>query len=151
LAAKSEELRDEWVKTLHQSIQHAIKRQTTIKKAINNDIVSLEKKGYLMKKQKKRFFVLRDLNLSWYETEKMEKLKGKITISECTILQPDEHSNIIIIKNPRGKNYSLQSEFKRDCDEWFALLQQSSTKKKATRNGFGEKGSSKTNIDNNVN
>lgn len=88
--------------------------------------------GYLMKKGKRRFFILeRDSptrsRLSWYSNEKNSTVLGGISLEGCLIeLVRDKCS--LVIAMPNGKRYELIAKSQQEACDWHAHLVEGASK-----------------------
>eukprot|EP01119_Soliformovum_irregulare_P015850 TRINITY_DN4526_c0_g1_i6.p1 TRINITY_DN4526_c0_g1~~TRINITY_DN4526_c0_g1_i6.p1 ORF type:complete len:770 (+),score=234.79 TRINITY_DN4526_c0_g1_i6:73-2382(+) len=124
LTARSQLEQKEWVASIKEGIGKAEKAFSQRREELSME-EQIEKVGYLTKKGKKRFFVLRDCTLYWYDSEKAEKSNGNLKLAGCAIDSVASKRNAIFIKNPFGDSYELLAEKSQDADEWIQLLRQS--------------------------
>lgn len=76
LTGKTEQDVKDWVKVLRQASQRGETKTAEFRKTLSQQsLFQTEKRGYLTKKGKKRFFILKDSHLTWFPSEKVSKLK----------------------------------------------------------------------------
>ena len=85
--------------------------------------IDLLKKGWLLKKGKRRFFVLNNDVLMWFVTDdsgnSVANMKGSMSLSGCSITS--ENFNFSI-KTKRGQVYQLTATSQNEVNEWVEMI-----------------------------
>ena len=90
-----------------------------------------EKQGYLSKKGKRRFFVLKGDHLVWFLTEKEAKHKGSFSLSGCTAEIKSSQACVFTITNG-VENYELTAKSPEYAQQWVKAIEQAVQKMQQT-------------------
>ena len=129
LTAQDDATRERWVAALKAAV--ALREATSV-------IAS----GYMVKKGKRRFFVIEDDQLKWYTSSKLGKaeFKGCLQLATCRLsTQPSTHT-VILDSTTAAKSYALETSSLDDYRHWLDALGQSIEQAKANwraRHGSG--------------
>mmetsp|Transcript_9981 Transcript_9981/g.13709 ORF Transcript_9981/g.13709 Transcript_9981/m.13709 type:complete len:1266 (+) Transcript_9981:125-3922(+) len=104
--------------------------QAVIDKTQSKDEV-FEKQGYLTKKGKRRFFVLKTDHLVWFLTEKEAKHKGSFSLSGCTVELKNTQSCVFSITNGQ-QSYELTAKSPEYAQQWVRAIEQAVQKLQQT-------------------
>lgn len=129
IVAKSAEEAKEWVASLKRGCQKGQKKEADILKARatarqnaearKGGQVTLEKKGWFIKKRKKRYCVLRNTVLMWFVNENDTDMKGSLDMTECSVSTRGMDLNI---RTKEGKMFTLTAQRKQDVDDWASAI-----------------------------
>ncbi len=133
LVAKSPEEAREWMAAIRRACQRAQEREADILKAratarMNAEArkggqVVLEKKGWFVKKRKRRFYVLRNTVLMWFVNEtdvgNNSTMKGSLQLTDCVVTA---RGFDLQIRTKEGVVYTLTATRKQDVDDWVGAM-----------------------------
>lgn len=130
----SSEMMD-WIKILRGAQEEALKEikrhqeSLLLKKGAFNEM-----RGYLIKKGKRRLFVLKERMLSWYSDENNDKSQGKLSLLDYMVELSCENRNTIALRGLRAdcKPYVLIARTSIECKEWLFHLQNNEILSKAS-------------------
>jgi len=127
LTAQSKEEAEEWVAFLHDCILRA----NDTKMAINlNSHDDKFRCGWVTKRGKKRWLVLKNNFLMWFIEEQSEGVqgvvKGSIALAGCTVSQAkDAESPTMIVQTSLGNVYKLTVQTQPELTDWISGIQRS--------------------------
>ncbi len=85
--------------------------------------VTLEKKGWFVKKRKRRFYVLRNTVLMWFASEtdvgNNATMKGSLEMTECVVTGRGFDMQL---RTKEGVVYVLTAQRKQDVDDWVSAI-----------------------------
>ena len=129
LVAKSSEEAKEWINSIRRASKRAQEKEADVLKARatarqnaearRGGQVTMEKKGWFVKKRKRRFYVLRNTVLMWFVNEtdvgNNATMKGSLEMTDCvaTARGFDLH-----VRTKEGVVYILTATRKQDVDDW---------------------------------
>ena len=133
LVAKTPEEAREWMAAIRRACQRAQEREADILKARatarqnaearKGGQVVLEKKGWFVKKRKKRFYVLRNTVLMWFVNESdfgnNATMKGSLQLTDCVVTA---RGFDLQIRTKEGVMYTLTATRKQDVDDWVGAM-----------------------------
>lgn len=133
LVAKSAEEAREWQVAIRRACQRAQEREADILKARatarqtaeirKGGQVVLEKKGWFVKKRKRRFYVLRNTVLMWFVNEtdvgNQATMKGSLQLTDCVVTA---RGFDLQIRTKEGVIYTLTATRKQDVDDWVSAM-----------------------------
>jgi hypothetical protein len=133
MVAKTPEEAREWTAAIRRACQRAHEREADILKAratarINAEarkggVVVLEKKGWFVKKRKRRFYVLRNTVLMWFVNEadfgNNATMKGSLQLTDCVV---SAKGFDLQIRTKEGVLYTLTAARKQDIDDWVGAM-----------------------------
>lgn len=101
--------------SLQQMAQQYMKEERVVKYASN-----LFKKNPKGLAWKKRWFVLDDTNIFYFEDKDSSKSLGKIALAD--VLDVTSEKNKFDLKTSSGRNYKLRAETEQSCSEWTLMI-----------------------------
>mmetsp|Transcript_25898 Transcript_25898/g.36435 ORF Transcript_25898/g.36435 Transcript_25898/m.36435 type:complete len:859 (-) Transcript_25898:56-2632(-) len=116
---------EEWLNVIRDAIRYAKKAIKERRKSLEDSDSLPELRGFLTKKGQKRYFILNDGILHWYQDiDKADKERGRLHLKECD-LEVDPDRFIIKLTEPKtkgGRKYDLYAHSFQEADEWFFNL-----------------------------
>jgi len=85
----------------------------------------LVKQGYYIRSWKKRFFVLKEGKIYYFEGERENDPRGMIDLSECTVAPASQKTGkeySFGIFHPRNRTFLLYADKEEDLKEWFTAI-----------------------------
>ena len=133
MVAKSSDECREWVSVLRRACARAQQKEAEILKARatarqnaesrKGGQVTLEKKGWFVKKRKRRFYVLRNSVLMWFASEtdvaNNATMKGSLEMTECVVTGRGFDMQL---RTKEGAVYVLTAQRKQDVDDWVSAI-----------------------------
>ena len=136
LVAKTSEEAAGWVRALQRAAERGKAKEEEILRARamarqnaaarQGGQVNLEKRGWFVKKRKRRFYVLHNTVLMWYANEAdsaaSQAMKGTLNMMECAVTTRgfDLH-----IRTKEGELYVLTAPRKSEVDDWASAIKDS--------------------------
>lgn len=106
--------------------------------------VAIEKKGWFVKKRKRRYFVLRNTVLMWFadadDAQSSSSMKGSLDMMDCAVTARGFDLNIRATKE--GALYVLTAQRKQDVEDWASAIKDAVNAANASSQG-GTAGGSK--------
>jgi hypothetical protein len=133
LVAKTAEEAKDWMAAIRRACQRAQEKEADILKARatarqnaesrKGGQVVLEKKGWFVKKRKRRFYVLRNTVLMWFVNEtdigNNATMKGSLQLTDCVVTARGFDMQI---RTKEGVIYTLTAARKQDVDDWVSAI-----------------------------
>ncbi|PRP82991.1 rho GTPase-activating protein 25 [Planoprotostelium fungivorum] len=122
MSAKSPQEVQEWVSSVNRGIISEVERKATISEP-KGFVSTYERKGWLMKKGKKRYFLLRKGVLMWQEKEfGQDGVRGYLNLKECYV-ERDKASDFSFVVHEPTSDYLLTARNKDEMEDWVHAIQ----------------------------
>jgi hypothetical protein len=158
LVAKNADEARGWVSSLQRACEKGKKKESDVLKARamarqnaearKGSAVTLEKKGWFVKKRKRRYYVLHNTLLMWFVNETdshtTTSMKGSLEMLDCAVTARGFDLNI---RTKEGVMYVLTAGRKQDVDDWASAIKDACNAAQQMRSSAGKVGMSSSFVD----
>mmetsp|Transcript_26034 Transcript_26034/g.36626 ORF Transcript_26034/g.36626 Transcript_26034/m.36626 type:complete len:848 (+) Transcript_26034:100-2643(+) len=129
LSAKTKQEAQDWTSAIKGAIKFKKESLEENKRRLMESMELIpEKRGFLTKKGKKRFFVLKDCVLRWYLDENDLKEKGSFDLADAKVDLDPHRFAIFLTENKGTRSYEVIAQTAQQAEEWFFMLKTSADK-----------------------